>query len=330
MKRFLLFLILTISIIGCSNNTSTNEVKQKNDTHKTVSFFLDWTPNTNHTGIYVAKEKGFYDEAGLDVDILLPGEVSAEQLIATNRGEFGISFQTQVTQARAEELPVVSIAAIIQHDTSGYASPIEKGIAAPKDFAGKVYGAYGSLLEESMIDLVMSRDGAEMEDVDIVQLGNSDFFIATQKEIDFVSIFYAWTGVEAEIRDVALNFIPKSDFAEELDTYSPVIITSEEMIEKDSKTVQAFMDATIKGYHFAIENPSEAAEILIAAESDLDPELVTRSQAWLSPRYQDDADVWGIQDESRWQNFADFMYEHDIIEQKIDAAEAFTNEFIKE
>ena len=94
--------------------------------------------------------------------------MSAEQLIATNKAEFGISFQTQVTEARAEELPVVSVAAIIQHDTSGYASPVEKGIESPKDFAGKVYGAYGSLLEESMIDLVMSCDGAEMEDVDIV------------------------------------------------------------------------------------------------------------------------------------------------------------------
>src|SRR5699024_6868529 len=299
------------------------------DSHKQVSLFLDWTPNTNHTGIYVSKELGFYDEVGLDVEILLPGEVSSEQLIATDRGEFGISFQPQVTQARAEELPIVSIAAIMQHDTSGYASPVEKEIESPKDFAGKVYGAYGSLLEEAMIDLVMARDAAKMEDVEIVQLGNSDFFIATQQEVDFVSIFYGWTGIEAEIRDVDLNFIPKSDFAEELDTYSPLIITSEKMIADDPDTVQAFMDATVKGYTFAIENPSEAAEILIEAEPDLNPELVMRSQEWVSPRYQDDADIWGIQDENRWQIFADFMYENGIIEQNIDTTEAFTNEFIE-
>jgi len=234
--------------------------EKEEDAKTSVSLFLDWTPNTNHTGIYVAKEKGFYDEVGLDVDILLPGEVSAEQLVATGRGEFGISFQTEVTQARAQDLPVVSIGAIIQHETSGYASPVEKGIESPKDFNGKVYGAYGSLLEESMIELVMSRDGAEMDDVEIVQLGNSDFFIATENEIDFVSIFYAWTGIEAEIRDVELNFIQKSEYAEELDTYSPVIITSENMIAENPEIVQAFMDATVKGYEFAIENPSEAAD----------------------------------------------------------------------
>ena len=101
------------------------------------------------------------------------------------------------------------------------------------------------------------------------------------------------------------------------------------MIAEDPETVQAFIDATVKGYNFAIEHPSEAADILIEAESDLDPELVTRSQEWLSPRYQDDADIWGIQEEERWQIFADFMYENGIIEQEIDANEAFTNEFIE-
>lgn len=331
MKRTLLLLLLSmVLIVGCSQESSSQkgEVKGEN-TKNSVSIFLDWTPNTNHTGLYVAKEKGFYDEVGLDVEILLPGEVSAEQLVATDRGEFGISFQTEVTQARAQDLPIVSIGAIIQHETSGYASPVEKGIKSPKDFNGKVYGAYGSLLEESMIELVMSRDGAEMEDVEIVQLGNSDFFMATQKEIDFVSIFYAWTGIEAEIRDVELNFIQRKDYAEELDTYSPVIITSEKMMNENPEVVRAFMDATVKGYEFAIENPSEAAEILINAEPDLDPELVKRSQEWLSPRYQDDAEKWGIQEEERWQTFADFMYENGIIEKEINAKEAFTNEFIK-
>lgn len=319
MKRSLWIILIIFVLTGCSQEASSKP---------SISLFLDWTPNTNHTGIYVAKEKGFYEEAGLEVEILLPGKVSAEQLVASDRGEFGISFQPQVTQARAADLPVVSIAAIIQHDTSGYASPVQKGIESPKEFAGKVYGAYGSLLEEAMIELVMSRDGAEMKEVEIMQLGNSDFFVATQKEIDFVSIFYAWTGIEAEIRGVPLNFIQKSAFAEELDTYSPVIITSESMIAKDPETVQAFMDATVKGYQFAIENPSEAAEILIRAEPDLDPELVKRSQAWLSPRYQDDAERWGIQEESRWQVFADFLFDNEIIDKQIDATGAFTNEFI--
>ena len=313
MKQYgpiLLVLFLAIGLFGCNSKDtvkSEGQVKSEQE-EKKVSLFLDWTPNTNHTGIYVAKEKGYYKDMGLDVDILLPGEVSAEQLVATNKGEFGISFQADVTQARAQGIPVVSIAAIIQNHTGGYASPVEKGITSPKDFVGKTYGSYGTMLDTTMIHYVMERDGADPKKVDIVQLGNSDFFAATKKEVDFVNIFYAWTGIEAEIRDVELNFINTKEFAEEWNTYSPVIVTNEKMIEANPETVQAFMEATAKGYQFAIENPAEAAAVLIEAVPDLDPELVKRSQEWLSPRYQEDAEHWGIQDTKRWEDFASFMF----------------------
>ena len=319
---------MIVGIIGCSSTTSDKTATESHNEKQSFSLFLDWTPNTNHTGIYVAKEIGYYDEVGIELDILLPGEVSPEQLVATNQGEFAISFQSHVTQARAEDIPIVSIGAIIQHETSGYASPVEKGIESPKDFNGKVYGAYGSSREEPMLEVIMEKDGVELEDVEIVQLGNTDFFMATKKDIDFVSIFYAWTGIEAEIKGVDLNFIKKSAYAEQFDTYSPVIITSEAMIEEQSDVVRAFMEATAKGYTFAMEHPEEAATMLIKAEPELDPELVTRSQLWLVDHYKADAEQWGMQEEKRWQTFADFMYENGIIERQIDAKEAFMNEFI--
>jgi len=331
MKRFIqmtLIGLISVALTACGGAQPDTQNNQ-GTAGKSVSLFLDWTPNTNHTGIYVAKEKGFYKDAGIDVEVLLPGEVSAEQLVATGKGEFGISFQNHVTQARAQGLPVVSIAAVIQHDTSGYASPVEKGIESPKDFAGKTYGAYGSELEKSMVNFVMQQDGADVKDVNIVQLGNSDFFVATKRDIDFVSIFYGWTGIEAELRDVKLNFIKTTDYAKDYDVYSPVIVTSEKLISEDPETVQAFVEATAKGYQFAIENPAEAADILIAAEPDLNPDLVKKSQEWLSPRYQDDAPQWGIQESKRWEAFADFLFKEGIIEKEVDATQAFTNQFIE-
>lgn len=328
MKRFLVCTLLLVGLIGCSNTSADKTATEPHDEKLSLSLFLDWTPNTNHTGIYVAKEKGYYDEVGIDLDILLPGEVSPEQLVATNQGEFAISFQSHVTQARAKDIPVVSIGAIIQHDTSGYASPVEKGIESPKDFNGKVYGAYGSSLEEPMLEFVMEKDGAKLEDVEIVQLGAADLFTATQKDVDFVGIFYAWTGIEAELKGADYNFMKRTDYAEELNSYSPVIITSEKVIEEQADVVKAFMEATAKGYNFAIENPEEAAELLLQAEPDLDPELVKRSQEWLADQYQADAEKWGIQEEERWEIYANFMYENELIEENIDASEAFTNEFI--
>src|SRR5699024_3825855 len=146
----------------------------------------------------------------------LPGEVAAEQLLASGKGDFGVSFQNELTQARSEGIPVVSIGAIIQHSTSGYASPAEKGIKTPQDFEGKVYSAYGSVSEEVMLNFIMEENDADFDEVEFVLLGNTDFFASTQRDIDFVNIFYGWTGIEAEIRGVDLNMIYSQDHAKEL------------------------------------------------------------------------------------------------------------------
>lgn len=330
--KVLFLSLLILVLVACQGE----EAEQKENTNsesgedlKKVQLFLDWTPNTNHSGIYAAKAQGYFEEEGLDIEIMLPGEVRTEQIVATGKAEFGISFQTQVTQARAENMPVVSIAAIIQQHTGGYYTPTDKGIKSPKDFEGRVYGAYGSELEKSMLQAVMKSEGGDASKVDMVQVGNTDYFIATQRDVDFVSIFYAWTGIEGEVRGADMNFIKTIDYAPELNTYSPVIITNEEMIEQDPETVQAFVTAVLKGYEYAIENPEETADILIAEEPDLNPELVKRSQEWLSPLYQEEAPVWGMQEEKRWVDYAKFMYDENIIEVEVDASAAFTNQFIE-
>ncbi|WP_238600585.1 ABC transporter substrate-binding protein [Metasolibacillus meyeri] len=315
--KYLLVFTLAFLLAGCQ----TGEGNEK------VQLFLDWTPNTNHTGIYVAKEKGFFEEEGLDVEIMLPGEVRAEQIVGSGKGEFGISFQNQVTQARSEGIPIVSIAAIIQTHTGGYYTPKAKGIETPKDFEGRIYGAHGSELEKASLQAIMNKEGGDASKIDMVQVGNTDYFVAMGRDIDFVSIFYAWTGIEGEIRGTDMNFIKTTDFAPELNTYSPLIITNDEMIDKNPETVQAFVNAVFKGYEFAINNPQEAAAILIAAEPDLSPELVKRSQEWLSPRYKEGATAWGVQEASRWENFANFMIKHQIIDE-VEIQQAFTNEFI--
>lgn len=118
------------------------------------------------------------------------------------------------------------------------------------------------------------------------------------------------------------------DFSEALDFYTPLIATSEKMIEDDPDTVEAFVHAAIKGYEYAIDNPDEAAEILIDSEPDVDAELIKQSQKWLSEKYQDDADQFGIQEKERWEMTKDFMLEHEIITKDLDMEEAFTNEFL--
>lgn len=326
MKKWLgIVLVMVLLLAGCSATEEKSETGEKK-----VSIVLDWTPNTNHTGLYVARDKGYFKEEGLDVEIILPGEAGADQLVASGKSEFGISAQESLTEARAQDIPIVSIGAIIQHNTSGLASPVEKNIKKPSDFEGKTYGGWGAPVEQAVLTSLMDADGGDFDKVDVVNMGDTDFFTAVQRDIDFAWIYYAWTGVEAELRGDDLNMIYLTDYSDKLDYYTPVISTSEKMIEKDPDTVKAFMKAVSKGYQLAIDDPEEAAEVLIKAEPDLDEELVRKSQEWLATRYQDDAARWGEQKQEIWQNYMDWMLEKKVLEKEIDVKQAFTNEFLPE
>lgn len=329
MKKKLLIVLTALLFIlaACGPDDQKEGTSPSKDLEK-VSFVLDWTPNTNHTGIYVAKEQGFFEEEGLAVDIMLPGEVGSTQLIATGNADFGISYQEGMMMARSEGMPIVSIAAVIQHNTAGYASPVDNDITSPKDFEGKVFGAVGSDLERAMMDTIMRENGADVDQVEFKNIGDADYFVAVERDIDFSLVYQGWTGIEADIREKPQNMVYLKDFAEALDFYTPIIATSETQVEKNPELVERFVRAATKGYEFAIDNPAEAAEILIDSEPDLDPELVKKSQEWLSTQYQDDAPQFGIQEEERWQMVHDFMMEHRILETSLDIDKAFTNQFI--
>jgi ABC-type nitrate/sulfonate/bicarbonate transport system substrate-binding protein len=295
-----------------------------------VRVVLDWSPNTNHTGLYVARDKGFFAEQGLQVEIIQPGEAGADQMVASGEVEFGVSYQEAVTLARTNGVPIVSIAAVIQHNTSGFASPAEKNIRTPKDFEGKRYGGWGSPVEEAVIDSIMQEDGGDVSKVEFVNVGDTDFFTAVKRDIDFFWIFYGWTGIEAELRGEELNMVYLTDYSEKLDYYTPVLATSEKLIGERPELVKAFVAGAAAGYKFAIEHPEEAAEVLIAAEPDLNAELVRASQKWLSAKYQDDAPRWGEQKLEVWKNYAEWMADHGVLEGEFDPEAAFTNEFLPE
>ncbi|MBB3109332.1 ABC-type nitrate/sulfonate/bicarbonate transport system substrate-binding protein [Paenibacillus phyllosphaerae] len=311
---------------GNASNAAAGENADKSLTK--VKVVLDWTPNTNHTGLYVARDQGFFRNHGLDVDIIQPTEAGADKMVATGAAEFGVSYQEGITLARIQGVPLVSLAAVIQHNTSGFASPEAKGIKTPKDFEGKTYGGWGSPAEEAVIDSLMQEQQADVKKVNIVSIGDAAFFTAVKRNIDFAWIYYAWTGVEAELRGEKLNMVYLTDYSDKLDYYTPVLATSESMIQDKKDIVAAFVAGAAEGYQYAIDNPEDAAEILIKAEPDLNADLVRASQKWLSPKYQDDAARWGEQKLDVWKNYADWMYEHKLMDKELDAEKAFTNEFL--
>jgi len=314
----------SLLITGCGGSESpeaTGELKK-------ITVMLDWVPNTNHTGLFVAKEKGWFEEEGLDVEIVNASQSGAAQMVASGQVPFGISYQEEVTMARDIGVPIVSIAAVIQHNTSGFASLKEDNIVSPKDFENKRYGGWGSPAEEAILKSLMGKYDADFSKVDFVNVGEADWFATIGKEVDFTWIFYGWTGVEAELRGVDINYIDLAKEDSALDYYTPVIITNEQMIKEDPDTIKAFMRAVSKGYEFCITNPVESGEILLKAAPELDADLVKASQEYLAKQYQADAEQWGIQKKEVWDNYAKWLFDRQLITQMLDSEAAFTNEFL--
>ncbi len=325
LRKFILFVVPTLVLAGCQAAQPPTATPLAS-----AVVMLDWFPNTNHTGLYVALDKGWYTEQGLDVQIVEPAQSSTlVQVVAAGQADFAISYQEEVSHARAEGIPIVSIAAVIQHNTSGFAGPQDRGILRPKDFEGKRYGSWGSPVERAVLDVLMSCDGGDVNEVEFIDIGWADYFTVVQRDVDFAWIYWGWTGIEAQLRDMPLNIVMLNDWTDCVpDYYTPVIITSEENISEKPELVRSFMAATARGYEFAIENPAEAADILLKHAPESNPELVRRSQAWLSPLYQDDAQRWGEQKLEVWQRYADWMADRDLLPRRIEAEEAFTNEFL--
>lgn len=318
--------ILSLTILaGCAKKEETTE----NGLEK-VTLILDWTPNTNHTGFYVAKDLGYYEDLGIDLEIVQPSDGSSLQLLAANQGDFAISYQEDLTYAKTSDnpLPLKAIATIIQHNTSGFSSPKEYGIETVKDFEGKTYGGYGGASEEAIIKTVMEKNGADFSKVTSVISGDEDFFAATENNIDFMWTFEGWTNVEATLRGEELNFIAARDLDEALDYYTPIIVAREDSINEDKDMITKFMEATTKGYEYAIENPKESAEILTKAVPEIDLELAIKSQEYLSQKYKEGASVFGEMKDSVWNNYTKFMLDNNLISTGMEASEAYTNEFL--
>ena len=318
MKRVFVLSTAMIALGACSSPTQ--ELTP-------VTLMLDWVPNTNHTGFFVAQKEGFFADAGLAVEIIQPGEVFAEQAVAGGAADFGISFQEQITLARADDIPLVSIAAIIQNNSSGFASHMGK---SPADWEGLRYGSFGSPFEEPTLRELMRCDGGDYSALEVVDIGFSDSLaLLDQEQIDLAWIFTGWQGVQAAMQGIELEVVMMGDWLSCIpDYYTPIIIAAESTIEEQPEVVGAFLEAVSRGFEFAIDNPAAAADILTEAVPELDKQLVHDSQAWLSPRYRSDAARWGEQDLAVWQAYSQWMADHGILSGPIQAELAFTNEFL--
>lgn len=328
MKKLIPILLAFVLLAGCAagNDAGKAENIQK------VKLVLDWTPNTNHTGIYVAQEKGFFEEKGIELEILQPPEGGAESLVASGGGDFGISFQDTISASWAKDdpLPVTAVAAILQHNTSGLLSLKEKGIDSMGKLSGHNYATWNSPVELAMIQTMVEDDGGDFSKVELIPSTVTDIVAALNSNVDSVWVYYGWDGIAAENAGLETNYIPFIESHPEFDYYSPILIANNDYLEKNGDTAKKVLAAIAKGYDYAAENPEEAAKILLKASPELDEAMIVKSQAYLSKQYKDEGKPFGVIDAKRWNDFYAWLYENNLLEKEIPEDFGFTNAYLPE
>lgn len=299
-------------------NTEKKDTLQAPDGSKTelqkLTVVLDWVPNTNHTGLFVAKDKGYFAEEGLDVEIVQPAEDSAATIVGMGRAEFGIHFQPNMVKRLLAKTPITAVAAILQHNTGGIMSLKESGISSPKELAGKKYSTWEDPIDDATVQFIMEKDGGDWSKVTLVPGESTDATTALQmKMFDAIFVYQGWDYIHAQTKHVDTNFFLLTEYAPEFDYYTPVLIANDDFLKNQPEVAKRALRAIKKGYEFAAENPAEAAEILIHNAPEGDADLIRASQEYLSTQYIADAKSWGVIDRERWNRFYDWLYEQKLI-----------------
>ncbi len=304
-----------------------------------VRLALDWTPNTNHVGFFVAQEKGWYADAGVALDVLPYGGTAPEAILAARQAECGISFQDAMTFAVVAGAPVVSVMAILQRTAQDIAVLADSGIERPRDLDGKIYAGFGYPNEVPTLQSVIRADGGTGT-FDVVTLDTAAYEALYSKRADFVITFAAWEGIEATLRGIDLRTFRFTDFGFP-DFYQVVLACDRDWLAKEPAVAKAFVSATARGFGFAALNPDEAASILVSSNPgifDTNPDLPKASATYLAEQglFLDPQAEVGRQTLETWAGYSGFLYEQGLL---VDArgaaltappdyASLFTNEFL--
>jgi ABC-type nitrate/sulfonate/bicarbonate transport system substrate-binding protein len=336
-NHYLAILFLLFLTVFFSWKFFKKQIKPLTNQSTSVKLALDWTPNTNHTGIYVAIAKGWYKNQGIDLKILpYSSSVSSSVLVTSGKADVGISFIEDIVGETAKNNPIVAIGSILQHNTSGLIVLKSSKINRPKDFDGKIYGGYGSPFENSIISAIIKKDGGNGNFKNVV-LDIGAMQALESGRIDFVWVFAGWEIVQAKLDGLKFDFFPLTKYGIP-DSPTIAFIATPNKIKNNFELLKKFMAATTQGYEYARLYPKESAQILInQAPKDTfpNPKIVFASQEFMSNHYADKNRRWGIQDKKSWSGYPQFILNSKTI---LDAKEKpvetmdfnalFTNQFL--
>ena len=202
-------------------------------------------------------------------------------------------------------------------------------MASTKGMEGKKYATWDNPVEKAMIKDVVEADGGDFSKIEMIPSTVTDEVSALKtKSVDAIWIFYAWAGIKMEQEGLDTDYFAFADLNPVFDYYTPVIISGNDFLKNDPETARAFLGALSRGYEDAVNNPEEAAGILLKAAPELDEALVMESQKYLADKYQDDVDVWGYIDPERWNRFYNWLNENGLSKAEIPENTGFSNDYL--
>mmetsp|Transcript_12288 Transcript_12288/g.26508 ORF Transcript_12288/g.26508 Transcript_12288/m.26508 type:complete len:344 (-) Transcript_12288:392-1423(-) len=299
----------------------------------TIKVALDWTPNTNHTGFYVAKSKGYYKELGLEVEIISPHvdeyKATPASRVVDGSAMFSICPSESVISHHSHpdgKPKIQAVAALLSNSTSAVVTLKNSGLDRPSKLDGKTYASYGARYEGRIVQQMIKNDGGRGVYIESTPPMLGIWNTLLKGQADATWVFLGWEGIEAQQKGVELNVFKLEDYKVPYG-YSPVLVAHPSTLSEQADRVSKFLQATARGYQHAAQHPEEAAEELIKAvkaehaahplPEELDAAFVKASQAYTSQHYLDAAGKWGHMDEAVWSRFLDWLSASGLLTSKV-------------
>jgi len=333
MSRFVNKGLIVLILVGCLSMAGiacSGDSREAEGELTTVSIALDWFPWANHSGLFVAKERGYFEDQGLDVNIYVPGDPSIVlQTVAAGRDDFGISYQPEVLIAREQGIQVVSIMAMVQHPLNSIMTLKDSGINTPKDLKGQKVGSPGVPSDDALIDTMLRNDGLTIQDVEMVNVGYDLVPALLSGSVDaIVGAYWVHESISATNQGFELNIMKMEEHGVP-DYYELVIVASDDKIAEEPEIVQKFVNGVTRGYRDAIEDPIDAVALLKKLKPETDLAIENPGVELLAPLWTTDEGIFGSQEDGRWEEFAEWMKTTGRLSDATVSRDAYTNQFVE-
>jgi ABC-type nitrate/sulfonate/bicarbonate transport system substrate-binding protein len=295
---------------------------------------LDWTPNVNHIGFFVAQQLGFYAEHNLELIFINPAtdnyETTPGKKLESGTADFAIApFETVISLNNKEnKVDAIAVFAILQEDLSSIATLQSSNLHRPRLLDGKTYASYKARYEDYIVQEMIKNDGG-MGNLTLVyppKLGIWNTLL--QNEADATWIFDNWEGIAAEKANIALHKFKLGQYQIPYG-YSPVVITTNSKLAAHRERYAGFIKATRKGYLYAAAHKSEAAETLMPYLTDDDRENIDINKALdITAPFFGSETTCGYMEPQRISRFLNWLADNQLENSRITTQTLFTNELL--